>query len=156
MTNIWKTHPLIKIINHSFIGLPTPSNISAWWNFGSLLGVCLILQIATWLILAIHYTSDTTTAFSSVTHIYPDINYSWISRYLHSNGASIFFICLFIHVGWGIYYRSYAIIEAWNIGIILLFTVIATAFIGLCPPMRTNIFLRYHGNHEPTFSYPVY
>nr|QCT05406.1 cytochrome b [Eliurus majori]QCT05407.1 cytochrome b [Eliurus majori] len=134
MTNIRKSHPLLKIINHSFIDLPTPSNISSWWNFGSLLGICLILQIATGLFLAMHYTSDTTTAFSSVTHICRDVNYGWLIRYLHANGASMFFICLFIHVGRGMYYGSYMSIETWNMGIILLFTVMATAFMGYVLP----------------------
>ena len=129
MTNIRKSHPLIKIINNAFIDLPAPSNISSWWNFGSLLGICLILQILTGLFLAIHYTSDTTTAFSSVTHICRDVNYGWVIRYLHANGASIFFICLFIHVGRGLYYGSYIFIEKWNIGLQILFTVIATAII---------------------------
>nr|QCT05563.1 cytochrome b [Eliurus webbi] len=134
MTNIRKSHPLLKIINHSFIDLPTPSNISSWWNFGSLLGICLILQIATGLFLAMHYTSDTTTAFSSVTHICRDVNYGWLIRYLHANGASVFFICLFIHVGRGMYYGSYMSIETWNMGIILLFAVMATAFMGYVLP----------------------
>nr|ACY73813.1 cytochrome b [Eliurus carletoni]QDJ00013.1 cytochrome b [Eliurus carletoni] len=134
MTNIRKSHPLLKIINNSFIDLPTPSNISSWWNFGSLLGICLILQIATGLFLAMHYTSDTTTAFSSVTHICRDVNYGWLIRYLHANGASMFFICLFIHVGRGMYYGSYMSTETWNMGIILLFTVMATAFMGYVLP----------------------
>nr|QCT05567.1 cytochrome b [Eliurus webbi] len=134
MTNIRKSHPLLKIINHSFIDLPTPSNISSWWNFGSLLGICLVLQIATGLFLAMHYTSDTTTAFSSVTHICRDVNYGWLIRYLHANGASMFFICLFIHVGRGMYYGSYMSIETWNMGIILLFAVMATAFMGYVLP----------------------
>nr|ACY73811.1 cytochrome b [Eliurus carletoni]QDJ00011.1 cytochrome b [Eliurus carletoni] len=134
MTNIRNSHLLLKIINHSFIDLPTPSNISSWWNFGSLLGICLILQIATGLFLAMHYTSDTTTAFSSVTHICRDVNYGWLIRYLHANGASMFFICLFIHVGRGMYYGSYMSIETWNMGIILLFTVMATAFMGYVLP----------------------
>nr|QCT05537.1 cytochrome b [Eliurus tanala]QDJ00099.1 cytochrome b [Eliurus tanala] len=134
MTNIRKSHPLLKIINHSSIDLPTPSNISSWWNFGSLLGICLILQIATGLFLAMHYTSDTTTAFSSVTHICRDVNYGWLIRYLHANGASMFFICLFIHVGRGMYYGSYLSIETWNMGIILLFAVMATAFMGYVLP----------------------
>lgn len=134
MINIRKSHPLIKIINHSFIDLPTPSNISTWWNFGSLLGVCLVLQIITGLFLSIHYTADTTTAFSSVTHICRDVNYGWLIRYMHANGASIFFICLYLHVGRGIYYGSYIFIETWNIGVILLFSVIATAFIGYVLP----------------------
>nr|QMX76627.1 cytochrome b [Nannospalax ehrenbergi] len=134
MTNLRKSHPLIKIINHSLIDLPTPSSISTWWNFGSLLGMCLGLQIVTGLFLAMHYTSDTLTAFSSVTHICRDVNYGWMIRYLHANGASMFFICLFLHVGRGIYYGSYHFKETWNIGIILLFTVMATAFMGYVLP----------------------
>nr|AZI94398.1 cytochrome b [Nasua narica] len=134
MTNTRKTHPLAKTINSSFIDLPTPSNISSWWNFGSLLGVCLLLQIATGLFLAMHYTPDTTTAFSSITHICRDVNYGWIIRYTHANGASMFFICLFLHVGRGLYYGSYTFSETWNIGIILLLAVMATAFMGYVLP----------------------
>nr|ACZ54484.1 cytochrome b [Myodes glareolus]AGI62079.1 cytochrome b [Myodes glareolus]AGI62120.1 cytochrome b [Myodes glareolus]AIZ58073.1 cytochrome b [Myodes glareolus] len=134
MTIIRKKHPLIKIINHSFIDLPAPSNISSWWNFGSLLGLCLIIQILTGLFLAMHYTSDTSTAFSSVTHICRDVNYGWLIRYMHANGASMFFICLFLHVGRGMYYGSYNMIETWNMGIILLFAVMATAFMGYVLP----------------------
>nr|AGN31163.1 cytochrome b [Thrichomys pachyurus] len=134
MTNMRKSHPLIKIINHSFIDLPTPSNISAWWNFGSLLGVCLALQIITGLFLAMHYTADTTTAFSSVTHICRDVNYGWLIRYAHANGASMFFIFLYFHIGRGIYYGSYSFMETWNIGIMLLFAVMATAFMGYVLP----------------------
>nr|AII19216.1 cytochrome b [Myodes rutilus] len=134
MTIIRKKHPLIKIINHAFIDLPAPSNISSWWNFGSLLGLCLIIQILTGLFLAMHYTSDTSTAFSSVTHICRDVNYGWLIRYMHANGASMFFICLFLHVGRGMYYGSYNMIETWNMGIILLFAVMATAFMGYVLP----------------------
>nr|AIG93760.1 cytochrome b [Monodelphis americana]AIG93761.1 cytochrome b [Monodelphis americana] len=134
MTNLRKTHPLMKIINHSFIDLPAPSNISTWWNFGSLLGICLIIQILTGLFLAMHYTSDTLTAFSSVAHICRDVNYGWLIRNLHANGASMFFMCLFLHVGRGIYYGSYLFKETWNIGVILLLTVMATAFVGYVLP----------------------
>nr|ABM47056.1 cytochrome b [Avahi laniger] len=134
MTNIRKIHPLMKIMNNSFIDLPTPSNISSWWNFGSLLGACLALQIVTGLFLAMHYTADTTTAFSSVTHICRDVNYGWIIRYLHANGASMFFLCLFIHVGRGLYYGSFTLSETWNIGITLLLTEMATAFMGYVLP----------------------
>nr|QHB77733.1 cytochrome b [Hylomyscus walterverheyeni]QHB77746.1 cytochrome b [Hylomyscus walterverheyeni]QHB77759.1 cytochrome b [Hylomyscus walterverheyeni] len=134
MTNIRKTHPLFKIINHSFIDLPAPSNISSWWNFGSLLGICLMIQIITGLFLAMHYTSDTMTAFSSVTHICRDVNYGWLIRYMHANGASMFFICLFLHVGRGMYYGSYTFMETWNIGVVLLFAVMATAFMGYVLP----------------------
>nr|AAD13482.1 cytochrome b [Damaliscus pygargus] len=134
MTNIRKTHPLMKIVNNAFIDLPAPSNISSWWNFGSLLGICLILQILTGLFLAMHYTSDTMTAFSSVTHICRDVNYGWIIRYMHANGASMFFICLFLHVGRGLYYGSYIFLETWNVGVILLSATMATAFMGYVLP----------------------
>nr|WGJ64167.1 cytochrome b [Trinomys iheringi]WGJ64172.1 cytochrome b [Trinomys dimidiatus]WGJ64169.1 cytochrome b [Trinomys iheringi]WGJ64237.1 cytochrome b [Trinomys iheringi]WGJ64246.1 cytochrome b [Trinomys iheringi] len=134
MTNMRKSHPLIKIINHSFIDLPAPSNISAWWNFGSLLGVCLTLQIITGLFLAMHYTADTTTAFSSVTHICRDVNYGWLIRYTHANGASMFFILLYFHIGRGIYYGSYTFMETWNIGVFLLLLTMATAFMGYVLP----------------------
>nr|QIS91954.1 cytochrome b [Geocapromys ingrahami] len=134
MTNTRKSHPLIKIINHSFIDLPAPSNISSWWNFGSLLGVCLGIQIITGLFLAMHYTADTSTAFSSVTHICRDVNYGWLIRYAHANGASMFFIFLYFHIGRGIYYGSYTFMETWNIGVLLLFAVMATAFMGYVLP----------------------
>nr|ADU24863.1 cytochrome b [Thylamys pallidior] len=134
MTNLRKSHPLMKVINHSFIDLPAPSNISAWWNFGSLLGICLIIQILTGLFLAMHYTSDTLTAFSSVAHICRDVNFGWLIRNIHANGASMFFMCLFLHVGRGLYYGSYLFKETWNIGVILLLTVMATAFVGYVLP----------------------
>nr|ABS01345.1 cytochrome b [Sotalia guianensis] len=134
MTNIRKTHPLMKILNNTFIDLPTPSSISSWWNFGSLLGLCLIMQILTGLFLAMHYTPDTSTAFSSVAHICRDVNYGWFIRYLHANGASMFFICLYAHIGRGLYYGSYMFQETWNIGVLLLLTVMATAFVGYVLP----------------------
>nr|ANY64186.1 cytochrome b [Pteronotus parnellii mexicanus] len=134
MTNIRKTHPLLKIINESLVDFPVPSSVSSWWNFGSLLAACLAVQILTGLFLAMHYTSDTATAFNSVTHICRDVNYGWILRYLHANGASMFFICLYIHIGRGMYYGSYMYSETWNIGIILLFAVMATAFMGYVLP----------------------
>nr|AAL32335.1 cytochrome b [Glossophaga soricina] len=134
MTNIRKTHPLLKIVNSSFVDLPAPSSLSSWWNFGSLLGVCLAVQILTGLFLAMHYTSDTATAFNSVTHICRDVNYGWVLRYLHANGASMFFICLYLHVGRGLYYGSYTYSETWNIGILMLFAVMATAFMGYVLP----------------------
>nr|YP_009700468.1 cytochrome b [Xenopus allofraseri]QEQ13539.1 cytochrome b [Xenopus allofraseri] len=132
--NIRKSHPLIKIINNSFIDLPAPSNISSWWNFGSLLGVCLVAQIVTGLFLAMHYTADTSMAFSSVAHICRDVNYGWLIRNLHANGASFFFICIYLHIGRGLYYGSFLFKETWNIGVILLFLVMATAFVGYVLP----------------------
>nr|BAT32818.1 cytochrome b [Hynobius tokyoensis] len=129
-----KTHPLIKIINGSFVDLPTPSNLSSLWNFGSLLGICLITQIITGLFLAMHYTADTSSAFSSVAHICRDVNYGWLMRNIHANGASFFFICIYLHIGRGLYYGSYMYKETWNIGVILLFLVMATAFVGYVLP----------------------
>uniref|UniRef100_D4QAQ8 Cytochrome b n=1 Tax=Hylobates agilis TaxID=9579 RepID=D4QAQ8_HYLAG len=134
MTPLRKTNPLMKLINHSLIDLPAPPNISMWWNFGSLLGACLILQIITGLFLAMHYTPDASTAFSSVAHITRDVNYGWVIRYLHANGASMFFICLFLHIGRGLYYGSFLYLETWNIGIILLLATMATAFMGYVLP----------------------
>nr|ABY48413.1 cytochrome b [Xantusia vigilis]ABY48414.1 cytochrome b [Xantusia vigilis]ABY48416.1 cytochrome b [Xantusia vigilis]ABY48417.1 cytochrome b [Xantusia vigilis]ABY80931.1 cytochrome b [Xantusia vigilis] len=133
-TNLRKTHPVLKLINNSFIDLPTPSNISAWWNFGSLLGLCLLIQIVTGLFLAMHYTADITSAFSSVVHICRDVQYGWLIRNIHANGASIFFICLYLHVARGLYYGSYMYTITWNIGVILLFLVMATAFVGYVLP----------------------
>nr|ADB82752.1 cytochrome b [Petrosaurus mearnsi] len=129
-----KSHPIIKIVNGSFIDLPTPSNISAWWNFGSLLGTCLIIQILTGLFLAMHYTADISSAFSSVAHICRDVQYGWLIRNIHANGASMFFICIYMHVGRGLYYGSYMFKETWNIGVILLLLVMATAFVGYVLP----------------------
>mgnify|MGYP006345191111 CR=1 FL=1 len=131
---IRKNHPLLKIINNALIDLPAPSNISRWWNFGSLLGLCLIIQILTGLFLAIHYTANTEIAFFSVNHICRDVNNGWLLRTLHANGASFFFICIYLHVGRGIFYGSYKFFYTWNIGIILLFLTIGTAFIGYVLP----------------------
>nr|YP_009229634.1 cytochrome b [Amolops loloensis]ALT66303.1 cytochrome b [Amolops loloensis] len=131
---IRKSHPIIKIVNSSFIDLPSPSNISAWWNFGSLLGICLIAQLVTGLFLAMHYAADTSLAFSSVAHICRDVNNGWLIRNLHANGASFFFICIYFHIGRGLYYGSYLYKETWNIGVILLFLVMATAFVGYVLP----------------------
>nr|ACJ43803.1 cytochrome b [Laotriton laoensis] len=129
-----KTHPLLKIVNNSFIDLPTPSNISYWWNFGSLLGVCLITQVITGLFLAMHYTADTQSAFSSVAHICRDVNHGWLVRNIHANGASFFFICIYLHIGRGLYYGSHMFKETWNIGVVLLLLVMATAFVGYVLP----------------------
>nr|AAX14575.1 cytochrome b [Ctenops nobilis] len=134
MANLRKTHPLLKIANDAFIDLPAPTSISAWWNFGSLLGLCLATQILTGLFLAMHYTSDITMAFSSITHICRDVNYGWLIRNMHANGASFFFICIYFHIGRGLYYGSYMYKETWNIGVILLLLTMATAFVGYVLP----------------------
>uniref|UniRef100_A0AAU8EKN2 Cytochrome b n=1 Tax=Phlugiolopsis damingshanis TaxID=3231022 RepID=A0AAU8EKN2_9ORTH len=128
------SHPLFKIANSALVDLPAPSNISAWWNFGSLLGLCLMIQIATGLFLAMHYTANIDLAFNSVAHICRDVNYGWFLRTLHANGASFFFICLYLHVGRGMYYGSYNYMHTWMTGVIILFLVMGTAFMGYVLP----------------------
>nr|AXS65446.1 cytochrome b [Coleoptera sp. 20 KM-2017] len=134
MKMIRKTNPMIKIINNALIDLPTPSNISTMWNFGSLLGLCLMIQIITGLFLAMHYCPNVDLAFNSLSHICRDVNYGWFIRILHSNGASFFFFCLYIHIGRGIYYNSYNLIETWMVGVTIFFLVMATAFLGYVLP----------------------
>nr|YP_009164870.1 cytochrome b [Taractichthys steindachneri]ABN47288.1 cytochrome b [Taractichthys longipinnis]ABN47289.1 cytochrome b [Taractichthys longipinnis]AKZ17062.1 cytochrome b [Taractichthys steindachneri] len=134
MASLRKTHPLLKIVNDALVDLPTPSNISVMWNFGSLLGLCLISQILTGLFLAMHYTPDVESAFASVAHICRDVNFGWLIRNLHANGASFFFICIYLHIGRGLYYGSYLYKETWNIGVVLLLLVMMTAFVGYVLP----------------------
>ncbi len=129
-----KTHPVLKPINRIVIDLPAPRNLSIWWNFGSLLGLCLTAQLATGLFLAIHYIPHTDLAFQSVGHICRDVNQGWLLRALHANGASIFFICLYLHVGRGIYYGSYLMVATWNLGVIIFLATIASAFLGYVLP----------------------
>nr|WNH38361.1 cytochrome b [Sternoptyx diaphana] len=134
MASLRKAHPLLQIVNGALVDLPAPINISAWWNFGSLLGFCLISQVLTGLFLAMHYTSDISTAFSSVTHICRDVTYGWMVRSMHANGASFFFICLYLHIGRGLYYGSYLYKETWNIGVVLFLLTMMTAFVGYVLP----------------------
>nr|YP_010259510.1 cytochrome b [Ahamus yushuensis]UIX24750.1 cytochrome b [Ahamus yushuensis]UJP71241.1 cytochrome b [Thitarodes sp. XS20] len=129
-----KTHPIIKIMNNSLIDLPTPSNISSLWNFGSLLGLCLIIQIITGLFLTMHYSANIELAFYSINHICRDVNYGWLIRTLHANGASFFFICIYIHIGRGIYYESFLYKYTWMVGVLILFLLMATAFMGYVLP----------------------
>nr|UPX88276.1 cytochrome b [Leptodora kindtii] len=134
MSTLRTTHPLIKIINNALIDLPAPANISTWWNFGSLLGLCLISQILTGLFLSMHYTPEIDMAFSSVVHITRDVNYGWLLRTLHANGASFFFICIYLHVGRGMYYGSYMYMFTWFSGIALLLLTMGAAFMGYVLP----------------------
>nr|YP_009538141.1 cytochrome b [Adelpha bredowii]AYN60923.1 cytochrome b [Adelpha bredowii] len=131
---IRKTHPVIKIINGSLIDLPTPSNISSWWNFGSLLALCLMIQILTGLFLTMYYTANIDLAFFSVNYICRNVNYGWLIRTLHANGASFFFVCIYFHIGRGIYYESFNLKFTWMVGVIILFLLMATAFMGYVLP----------------------
>jgi len=134
MISITKTQPLIKILRGSLYDLPTPSNISAMWNFGSLLGLCLITQIIRGLFLAIHYRGDVTLAFNRVNHIIRDVNYGWLLRVIHANGARFFFMCLFLHIGRGLYYSSFYYSHTWYVGVTILLITMAAAFLGYVLP----------------------
>nr|YP_010546440.1 cytochrome b [Miridiba trichophora]UYI30136.1 cytochrome b [Miridiba trichophora] len=129
-----KMSPMLKIINNALIDLPSPSNISTWWNFGSLLGLCLTIQLISGIFLAMHFTTNVDLAFNSVIHICRDVNYGWLLRTLHANGASFFFICIYMHIGRGMYYSSYYFHLTWTIGVLILFIVMATAFLGYVLP----------------------
>lgn len=131
---IRKENPIISPINSMLIDLPSPSNISYLWNFGSLLGLCLAIQILTGIFLAMHYSADVSIAFSSVTHILEDVNYGFLLKYLHANGASAFFICVYIHIARGLYYGSYLRSHLWFSGIALFLIMMLTAFIGYVLP----------------------
>jgi len=133
---IIKTHPILKLVNSYLIDSPQPSNISYLWNFGSLLTVCLIIQIITGVTLAMHYNPSVLEAFNSIEHIMRDVNNGWLVRYLHSNTASAFFFLVYLHVGRGIYYGSYRSPRTlvWVIGTIILFLMMAIGFLGYVLP----------------------
>nr|UYB78468.1 cytochrome b [Alectorobius mimon] len=129
-----KSNTLTKIINSTLIDLPAPSNISYMWNFGSLLSFCLMTQILTGVFLAIHFSSDITLAFSSISHISRDVNFGWLIRAIHANMASLFFICLYTHIGRGMYYSSFILLGPWMSGTMIILTLMATAFLGYVLP----------------------
>nr|AFI23446.1 cytochrome b [Ceratocombus japonicus] len=129
-----KNHPIFKIMNSTLIDLPAPSSISLWWNFGSLLSMCLMMQVITGIFLAMHYTADINLAFKSVMHICRDINNGWILRNMHANGASMFFVCLYLHIGRGMYYGSYKMMMTWTVGVIMFLMIMGTAFLGYVLP----------------------
>nr|ABB96393.1 cytochrome b [Primeuchroeus sp. M48] len=126
--------PIIKIISSSLIFLPTPINISMWWNFGSILGMCLTIQILSGLFLSMHYCPNINLAFNSIIHITQNVNYGWLMRYIHMNGASLFFIAMYLHVARGIYYHSFKLTKTWLMGGIILLLTMATAFMGYVLP----------------------
>nr|WJJ70026.1 cytochrome b [Physonectae sp.] len=131
---IRKENSIFSPINSALVDLPTPVSLSYLWNFGSLLGLCLIIQILTGIFLAMHYCADFSIAFSSITHITRDVNYGFLFKYLHANGASIFFMCMYIHIGRALYYGGYLRIPLWNIGVIIVLVMMITAFIGYVLP----------------------
>nr|AXS66229.1 cytochrome b [Tenebrionoidea sp. 4 KM-2017] len=131
---IRKSSPLLKIANNALVDLPTPSNISLLWNFGSLLGICLVIQIVTGIFLTLHFCPNISLAFDSMIHICRDVNYGWLIRTIHANGASFFFINLFLHVGRNMYFNSYKLLHTWMIGVTIFLVTMATAFLGYVLP----------------------
>jgi quinol-cytochrome oxidoreductase complex cytochrome b subunit len=128
--------PVFTFMNHELNEYPTPRNLSYWWNFGSLAGIMLVTMIVTGVVLAMHYTPHVDYAFQSVERIMRDVNYGWLIRYLHMNGASMFFIVTYIHIFRGLYYGSYKSPREllWMLGVIILILMMATAFMGYVLP----------------------
>jgi ubiquinol-cytochrome c reductase cytochrome b subunit len=128
--------PLMGLIHSSFIVYPTPRNLNFMWTFGAILSFMLVAQIVTGVVLAMHYTPESTMAFDSVEHIMRDVNYGWLMRYLHSNGASMFFLAVYMHIFRGIYYGSYKAPREvlWILGVIIYLLMMATAFMGYVLP----------------------
>ena len=128
--------PVMGLMHSSFVAYPTPRNLNYWWTFGGILSVMLIVQIVTGVVLAMHYTAETTMAFNSVEHIMRDVNYGWLLRYAHANGASMFFLAVYIHIARGMYYGSYKEPREilWILGVILFLLMMATAFMGYVLP----------------------
>ena len=133
---ILKSHPLLRLVNSYIIDSSQPSNLSYLWNFGSLLAVCLVIQIITGVTLAMHYNPSVLEAFNSVEHIMRDVNNGWLIRYLHSNTASAFFFIVYLHIGRGLYYGSYRTPRTlvWIIGVVTFILMMATAFLGYVLP----------------------
>jgi len=133
---IWKSQSLLSLVNGYLVDSPQPSNLSYLWNFGSLLGFCLVIQIVTGVTLAMHYNPSVVEAFNSVEHIMRDVNNGWLIRYLHSNTASAFFFLVYLHIGRGLYYGSYKAPRTlvWTIGTIIFILMMATAFLGYVLP----------------------
>ena len=134
----WIDHrlPVISFLHHELHDYPTPKNLSYWWNFGSLAGIVLVIMIVTGIFLAMHYTPHTAFAFDSVERIMRDVNYGWLIRYIHMNGASFFFIVVYIHIFRGLYYGSYKAPREllWILGVVILLLMMATAFMGYVLP----------------------
>ncbi|WP_376801495.1 cytochrome b [Candidatus Raskinella chloraquaticus] len=131
-----KRLPLPRMMYDQFVGFPVPRNLNYFWTFGGILTLCLGAQILTGIVLAMHYTPHVDLAFNSVEHIMRDVNYGWMIRYLHTNGASMFFIAVYIHIFRGLYYGSYKEPREvlWILGVIIFLLMMATAFMGYVLP----------------------
>ena len=135
----WVEHrlPILSFLDHSVgSGYPAPRNLNYWWNFGSIAGICLVVQIITGIVLVMHYTPHVDMAFDSIERIMRDVNYGWLIRYIHAVGASMFFLVVYIHIFRGLYYGSYKAPREilWWLGIVILLLMMATAFMGYVLP----------------------
>jgi len=132
----WNKNSLLSFVDSHIINYPTPINLNYMWSFGSAAGLCLVIQILTGIFLAMHYSSHVDYAFSSVEHIMRDVNNGWLIRYLHANGASMFFIVVYSHIFRGLYYGSYINPRGplWNSGVIIFFLMMGTGFMGYVLP----------------------
>jgi ubiquinol-cytochrome c reductase cytochrome b subunit len=130
-----KYHPLLKIVNGTLVDLPCPVNITSFWNYGSLLGLVLVVQLLRGILLATRFTGHSDFSFERVVLIFQDSNYGWLLRLVHSTGASFFFLFIYMHIGRGLYYGSYfSKPEVWNLGVLIYFILIGTAFLGYVLP----------------------
>ena len=128
--------PFWDMVEDHYVEYPAPRNLNYWWNFGSLAGIILVIMIVTGVVLAMHYTPNADLAFDSVERIMRDVNYGWLIRYIHMNGASMFFLIVYIHLLRGLYYGSYKYPREllWMLGVVILLLMIATAFMGYVLP----------------------
>jgi ubiquinol-cytochrome c reductase cytochrome b subunit len=131
---ITKKRPILNALSRVIIDLPAPSNITNIWNFGSLLGICLATQLVRGIFLAIHYTSDISLAFNCISHIIRDVDAGWLVRIIHANGASLFFIGIYLHLGRNLYFNSFLLKRTWVVGVIIFLISIITAFLGYVLP----------------------
>ncbi len=128
--------PIIRLGYDSFIAYPTPRNLNYWWAFGAILSMMLIVQLVSGIVLVMHYTPHVSLAFASVEHIMRDVNWGWLIRYMHANGASMFFVAVFVHILRGLYYGSYKAPREilWILGVVIFLLMMATAFMGYVLP----------------------
>jgi ubiquinol-cytochrome c reductase cytochrome b/c1 subunit len=141
--------PLLTLANH-LTDYPTPKNLNYWWTFGGILTFCLITQIVTGLTLAMHYIAHADMAFESVEHIMRDVNYGWLIRYIHANGASMFFLAVYIHIFRSLFYGSYKSPREiiWIIGIIIYLIDDGSCIYGLRTTLGSNEFLGSNSYHK--------
>ena len=128
--------PIIRLASDTIVTFPTPKNLNYWWTFGGILAVCLVIQIVTGVVLAMHYVANAGLAFNSVEHIMRDVNHGWMIRYIHANGASMFFLAVYVHIARGMYYGSYKAPREvlWLLGCVIYLLMMATGFMGYVLP----------------------